>query len=150
MLIYFDEETPVSKETEEIMKNAAKLCIEPEGLDEGLCSVSVSFVGKDEIKTLNRDYRGNDSVTDVLSFPQYDDLNDVIDGEEIALGDVVICLDKCREQAEEFGHSIEREMIYLFVHSICHLLGYDHMEDDDKKEMRAKEESVMTALGILR
>ena len=150
MLIYFDEETPVSKETEEIMKNAAKLCIEPEGLDESLCSVSVSFVGKDEIKTLNRDYRGNDSVTDVLSFPQYDDLNDIIDGEEIALGDVVICLDKCREQAEEFGHSEEREMIYLFVHSICHLLGYDHMEDDDKKEMRAKEESVMTALGILR
>ena len=66
------------------------------------------------------------------------------------MGDVVICKDRALEQAEEFGHSFEREIIYLFTHSILHLLGYDHMEEDEKKEMRQREEEVMAHLGILR
>ena len=72
------------------------------------------------------------------------------EGESIELGDVVICEDKAREQALEFGHSYERELIYLFVHSVFHLLGYDHEDENEKKEMRAKEESVMEKLGISR
>ena len=72
-------------------------------------------------------FRDTDRVTDVLSFPQFEDLNDVPDFGEICLGDVVICADRVREQAQELGHSIERETIYLFTHSILHLLGYDHM-----------------------
>ncbi len=72
-------------------------------------------------------------MTDVLSFPQFDDLNEIPEFGEICLGDVVICKDRALEQAEEFGHSFEREIIYLFTHSILHLLGYDHMEEDEKK-----------------
>ena len=91
-----------------------------------------------------------DRVTDVLSFPQYEDIRELPQEGDIPIGDVVICLQKVREQACEFGHSQEREMVYLFVHSICHLLGYDHMEKEDKDEMRAKEEKVMKQLGLER
>ena len=96
----------------------------------------------------NRDYRDTDKVTDVLSFPQFDDLNDLPEVGEICLGDVVICKEKAMQQAEEFGHTFEREIIYLFTHSVLHLLGYDHMEEADKKEMRGREEQVMSYLGI--
>ena len=98
-----------------------------------------------------------DSVTDVLSFPQFeaDELAeyredpDEIPG-ELMLGDVVICLDKAVEQAAEFGHSTERELIYLFTHSVLHLLGYDHEEAEEKASMRAREEEIMEWLGIPR
>ena len=79
-----------------------------------------------------------------------EDFNDIIEEEEILLGDVVINMDRVKEQAEEFGHSLEREAVYLFVHSVCHLLGYDHMEEDDKIEMRAREEEIMTLLDLER
>ena len=73
-----------------------------------------------------------------------------VEGDEMVLGDVVICMDKVKEQAEEFGHSETREMVYLFTHSVLHLLGYDHMEYEDKAEMRAREDEVMELLQILR
>ena len=130
------------------MEAAAKYCLELEGIDEERTEISVTFVEAEEIRELNRDYRDNDKVTDVLSFPQFDDLNDIPDFGEICLGDVVICKERAQEQAEEFGHSFEREIIYLFTHSILHLLGYDHMEEEEKQEMRAREEEVMTHLGI--
>ena len=85
-----------------------------------------------------------------MSFPQFADLEEVPEVGEICLGDVVICKERAAEQAEEFGHSFEREIIYLFVHSILHLLGYDHEEDEDKKQMRAREEEVMEHMGIHR
>ena len=111
--------------------------------------ISLSFVSKDEIHRLNRIYRNVDRHTDVLSFPMVEDFNEIEeDDEEILLGDVVICREQAREQAKEYGHSEERELTYLFVHSVLHLLGYDHMEDEEKKEMRAREEEVMTQLGI--
>lgn len=154
MQIYFDQENQVSEELLETMKKAASLCVKKEGLDEDSCEVSVSFVSGDEIHTLNREYRGVDRVTDVLSFPQYegaDEIQDVIDMiGTCELGDVVICRDRARQQAEEFGHSFERELIYLFVHSILHLLGYDHMQEEEKKVMRAREEEIMDELGIPR
>ena len=71
-------------------------------------------------------------------------------GGDVPLGDVVICMDKIREQAEEFGHSEERETVYLFTHSVLHLLGYDHEEDEDRRKMRAREEEIMESLGISR
>jgi probable rRNA maturation factor len=154
MKIYFDQENQVSEELLETMKKAASLCVEKEGLDEDCCEVSVSFVSGKEIHTLNREYRGVDRVTDVLSFPQYEgpgEIQDVIDMiGTCELGDVVICRDRAQQQAEEFGHSFERELIYLFVHSILHLLGYDHMQEDEKKVMRAREEEIMDELGIPR
>jgi len=148
MYIYFEEGQQVTEEILNTMEAAAKYCLELEGIDEERTEISVTFVEAEEIRELNRDYRDNDKITDVLSFPQFDDLNDIPDFGEICLGDVVICKDRAQEQAEEFGHSFEREIIYLFTHSILHLLGYDHMVEEEKQEMRAREEEVMTHLGI--
>ena len=91
-----------------------------------------------------------DRHTDVLSFPLIEDFNEVNDDEEMLLGDVVICREQAREQAKEYGHSEEREVVYLFVHSVLHLLGYDHMEQEEKQEMRDREEEVMAQLGLER
>jgi len=146
MIIYFDEDLPIAEGIKEYMNKSAILCSEEEGLDAERFSVSVTFVDKEEIQRLNRDYRGKDHVTDVLSFPQFEGLKH-FDGEgEISLGDVVICSEVAERQAEEYGHSLERELIYLFTHSMFHLFGYDHIEEEGKKEMREKEERVMTGL----
>lgn len=134
----------------EKMTEGAVLCVEEEGIPSERTEVSLSFVSDEEIRELNSHYRGMDKVTDVLSFPQYEDLNEIPDTDEILLGDVVICTQQARRQAEEFGHSTEREMVYLFIHSICHLLGYDHMEEADRQQMRKKEESVMKQLELER
>ncbi|MBQ4233362.1 MAG: rRNA maturation RNase YbeY [Firmicutes bacterium] len=152
MTIYFDEERRPGEETEELMNRAAMLCLENEEMETEDVSLSVTIVGKDEIRVLNRDYRNVDSVTDVLSFPAYGDEEEISleEGEELSLGDVVICEERAREQAEEYGHSFDRELIYLFTHSVLHLLGYDHMTDEDKAVMREKEEAVMSALGLTR
>ena len=150
MKIYFEEEQVVSQEILDTMMKAAEICIDAENIDVDRSEISVTFVDMEEIHQLNRDYREVDSPTDVLSFPQFDDLNDLPEEGEIALGDVVICKDKAEEQAQEFGHSFEREIIYLFVHSVLHLLGYDHMDEDEKKIMRRQEEAVMEQLGITR
>lgn len=150
MNIFFEEEQVVSEDILKTMEAAAKHCLELEQIDESRSEISVTFVDGEEIRELNRDYRDTDRVTDVLSFPQFDDLNEIPEFGEICLGDVVICKDQAEKQAEEFGHSFEREIIYLFTHSILHLLGYDHMEEEEKKEMRAREEEVMEYLGIRR
>lgn len=154
MNIYFEEGHVVSEELLDKMTEAVKYAVESEellNLDEDRCEISVSFVGLDEIHELNREYRAVDRPTDVLSFPQFEDLEEEIpEVGEICLGDVVICRDKAEEQAKEFGHSFERELVYLFTHSILHLLGYDHMEEDEKKLMRAREEEIMEKIGLLR
>lgn len=154
MNIYFEEGHVVSEELLNKMTEAAKYAVESEellNLDEDRCEISVSFVGLDEIHELNREYRAVDRPTDVLSFPQFEDLEEEIpEVGEICLGDVVICRDKAEEQAKEFGHSFERELVYLFTHSILHLLGYDHMEEEEKKLMRAREEEIMEKIGLLR
>lgn len=119
---------------------------------EGDSEVSVSFVDNEEIRKLNKEFRNIDSATDVLSFPlgengKYDVNPDT--GAKL-LGDVVISLERAMEQANEYGHSFEREVCYLTVHSMLHLLGYDHMEPQDKTEMRMKEETVMSRIGLER
>ncbi|WP_455257183.1 rRNA maturation RNase YbeY [Peptoniphilus asaccharolyticus] len=129
----------------ELIKKAVKETLNYLEIDDEV-TVSISFVTAEEIQTLNRDFRGVDKITDVLSFP----LEDEFDIHPIMLGDVVINTKRVLEQAEEFGHSNEREIAYLTVHSVLHLLGYDHMEDDEKKEMREIEEAVMQKLGTLR
>ena len=150
MIIYFDNEESVEKKTSAQMYAAAALCAKEEDLDDNRLSLSVSFVDAQEIQRLNREYRGKDAVTDVLSFPQFDPYEYMQDWDEVALGDVVICEERARQQAEEFGHSYERELIYLFVHSCFHLLGYDHETEEEKKVMREKEEKVMTELDLRR
>ncbi|MBQ7702880.1 MAG: rRNA maturation RNase YbeY, partial [Firmicutes bacterium] len=141
----------------ETMSRAADLAAQGEGLEDPDLQLSVSFVSKEEIQELNRDYRSVDSVTDVLSFPQFE--RDEIEfyasnsgsaPQEFMLGDVVICREKAEEQAEEYGHSFERELVYLFTHSVLHLLGYDHETDEEKALMRKREEEIMESLGIPR
>ena len=148
MEIYYDDRQDDIKITEEIknlIEKSIAAVLKVENLDQNV-EVSVSFVGDDEIRDLNRDYRGVDKSTDVLSFPMDDEF--IIDNR--ILGDVIINTRRVMEQAEELGHSNERELSYLTVHSILHLLGYDHMEDEDKKEMREREKLAMKELSIYR
>ena len=112
--------------------------------------VSLTLVDKDEIHTLNRDYRGVDRPTDVLSFPMDDEIFPGEEDVDLILGDIVICLDIAKAQAEEYGHSLDRELSYLICHSTLHLLGYDHMEDDEKAIMRGKEKEIMKNLGVFK
>ncbi len=112
--------------------------------------ISVTFTDNEGIRELNRQYRNIDSATDVLSFPmgengEYD--TNLETGAKI-LGDVVISLEKAKEQSEAFGHSLQREVGYLTAHSVLHLLGYDHIEKLEKVRMREKEELVMERLGL--
>lgn len=148
MEIYFEDGQALSEEIRKTMERAACRCLETEGVDGQRAELSVTFVDPEEIRVLNRDYRGVDKVTDVLSFPQFEGADEMPQQGELCLGDVVICREKAAGQAEEFGHSFEREIIYLFTHSVLHLLGYDHMTDEDKRQMRQREEEVMEYLGI--
>lgn len=124
-------------------------------------TVTVSLVSEETIKEYNRENRNTDRITDVLSFPLQNftegetDYNAVSDGEfdedgNLMLGDVVICMSVAKKQAEEYGHSTEREAVYLFVHSILHLLGFDHENDDEKRRMRSEEENIMNKIGLSR
>lgn len=151
MFIYFDEDNMPDEKVQETMNKAAIFAIAGEGVNVDNASLSVSFVDADEIHRLNNEYRNVDRETDVLSFPSFEP-GEIPNGddEEIALGDVVICSDVAKRQAEEFGHSYERELIYLFVHSVFHLLGYDHENEEEKAVMRSREENVMEMLGITR
>ncbi|VYU13490.1 rRNA maturation RNase YbeY [Peptoniphilus gorbachii] len=148
MEVYYDDrqdDIEITEEIKNLIEKSIAAVLKVENLDENV-EVSVSFVGDDEIRDLNRDYRGVDKSTDVLSFPMDDEF---IIGSRI-LGDVIINTRRVMEQAEELGHSNERELSYLTVHSILHLLGYDHMEDEDKKEMREREKLAMKELSIYR
>ncbi|MBI4856499.1 MAG: rRNA maturation RNase YbeY [Acetobacterium woodii] len=114
------------------------------------CEVSFSFVKAEEIKSLNAEYRGKDAVTDVLSFPMYEDFfnnqESIIKDNPflpLLLGDIVICVQQAAIQAEEYGNTLTRELSYLSVHSVLHLLGYDHMEEEDKSVMRRIEKEIM-------
>ena len=148
MEVYYDDrqdDIEITEEIKNLIEKSIAAVLKVENLDVNV-EVSVSFVGDDEIRDLNRDYRGVDKSTDVLSFPMDDEF---IIGSRI-LGDVIINTRRVMEQAVELGHSNERELSYLTVHSILHLLGYDHMEDEDKKEMREREKLAMKELSIYR
>ncbi len=134
----------------ELIVKATDKVLEYEGFDfEG--EVSILFVDDMRIKELNKTYRDKDEVTDVLSFPQYDDIKeDGVNEPFVYLGDVVISIEQAMRQAEEFGHSLDREIVYLTIHSMLHLFGYDHMNDSDKREMRDKEKKVIRALKIFK
>ncbi len=134
----------ITTDNENAIKKAVEAVLKEEELH-GDFEISVSFVTNEEIKELNRDYRNVDSETDVLSFP----MDDEFDGVAI-LGDIVLSTQKIIEQANDLGNSLEREMLYLTVHSMLHLIGYDHMNDDEKKEMREKEKQIMKNLKIFK
>lgn len=115
--------------------------------------LSVTFVDKDEIQNINKMYRDKDKVTDVISFALEEDEPE-IDMNEVdiprVLGDIIICTDVAHEQAENYGHSFERELGFLALHGFLHLLGYDHMTDEDEKEMFGRQDAILNAYGLTR
>lgn len=160
-VIFSDEFDKLTPEMWNLMERAADIALrtefpelenrEPENEPE----LGVTVVDDSEILELNREYREKDSVTDVLSFPQFEGHDDLLgdlldDGAETLIGDVVICYEQAERQAEEYGTGLTREMLYLFVHSVMHLFGYDHMNEEEKAVMRAREEEVLSAIGVKR
>ena len=121
------------------------------GLDKlkiGDVTFNIIFVNNDYIHELNKNYRNIDRETDVITFALEDDKT--FNPEERILGDVYISIDKAKSQSEEYGHSLKRELCFLAVHGMLHLLGYDHMEDDERVIMEGRQDDIMSNLGVLR
>lgn len=140
---------------EEIIKKVTQTVLELEKIKHNL-EIYITLTNNEEIHKINKEYRDVDRPTDVLSFPMYEreeisklreDKQNEIDE---VLGDIIISIPKVKEQAEEYGHSYERELAYLTTHGMLHLLGYDHMIDEEKVIMREHEEKVLEKLNILR
>ena len=135
-----------------LAEKVIKKCFEEENLSEKLY-INIILTNPENIKKINNEYRNIDKETDVLSFPMFEKEeietleNMVI---EEVLGDIVISIEKVKKQAEEYEHSFEREFSYMLVHGFYHLMGYDHMEENDKKQMRQKEENILNKLKITR
>ncbi len=145
----FQSDAPVPEEWEDIVTKVVNKTLELHAKADN--EVSVSLVDDEYIHRLNRHYRGVDRPTDVLSFA-FDEGEEIpdIEGEDHLLGDIIISIDTAKRQAEEYGHTFERELAFLAVHGTLHLLGYDHMEEEETKIMRAEEKRVLAELNISR
>ena len=145
------------KETyEKTIEKVLKQCFKEEKLEKTNLCITITLTNSEIIKEINREYRNIDKATDVLSFPMFekDELeaklkSNLFKYEEV-LGDIVISIPKVEEQAKEYGHSFERELSYMVVHGFYHLMGYDHIKEEDKKEMRPKEDKILNKLKIVR
>ena len=152
--IVYDEEKQ-NKEYEELIEKVINECFVNENMESLKLYISITLTNPKKIKELNSKYRNIDKETDVLSFPMFEkeELKDLIKEKydlDECIGDIVISVDRVKEQAIEYGHSFERELAYMCVHGFYHLLGYDHMIDKDKILMRAKEDEVLDKLKITR
>lgn len=144
-----------NNEYDELINKVINECFKTEGLDKLKLYISITLTVPEVIQDANKKCRNIDKPTDVLSFPMFEkqELQEMLkNGYEVedVLGDLIISIPKVREQAVEYGHSFERELAYMVVHGFYHLMGYDHMEENDKKEMREKEDAVLNKLGITR
>ena len=150
MISNFPEELEFPTDIEENVRAAAEKVGELYGVENG--EASVTLTNNEYIHTLNKQYRGIDRPTDVLSFALNESEEpDVEDGPDVnVLGDLVISVERAKEQAADYGHSVKREIAFLTVHGMLHLLGYDHMEEEDRIEMEAEQRFVMEKLGIPR
>jgi len=150
MISNFPEELEFPTDIEENVRVAAEKVGELYGVENG--KVSGTLTNNEYIHTLNKQYRGIDRPTDVLSFALNESEEpDVEDGPDVnVLGDLVISVERAKEQAADYGHSVKREIAFLTVHGMLHLLGYDHMEEQDRLEMEAEQRFVMEKLGIPR
>ena len=158
-----DCDVPVPEGTEELLLRCARCCMRAEGVSLA-CGAYLRFTDDESIHQLNREYRQVDRATDVLSFPSASFTPRQTAGHApqllhrewdsglraCMLGDIIISMDHVRAQAVEYGHSVTRELAYLTVHALFHLMGYDHMNDKDKEQMRAMEEKALNAAGISR
>lgn len=150
------QEIEEKKEYEEIIKKVLSQCFKEEGLESAKLIITVTLTMPEKIREINKQYRGIDKATDVLSFPMFEkeELEQKIAKkdflQEDVLGDIIISIPKVEEQAKEYGHSFERELCYMLVHGFYHLMGYDHIQEADKIKMRPKEEKILTDLKINR
>ena len=149
--IDIEEDLSYSKIIEKVIQEAFK----EENLEELNLCVNIILTTPNNIRQINKKYRNIDKETDVLSFPMFqkeeinlmkENGNDILD----ILGDIVISIDRVKNQAQEYGHSFERELSYMVVHGFYHLMGYDHIEENQKKDMREKEEKLLNNLNIKR
>ena len=153
-LVYKDIEE--KKEYKEVIEKVLTKCFEEEKLENSKLYITVTLTNPENIRKINKEYRNIDRATDVLSFPMFekDELEEKIKKNDFkhidVLGDLVISIEKVQEQAKEYGHSFERELSYMLVHGFYHLMGYDHIKEEDKKKMRPKEEKILNDLKILR
>lgn len=152
------EDVEVDEKLESLTEKVVEKVLEYEEWEDEV-EVSVSFVDNEEMRSLNREYRGIDSTTDVLSFPMMEFSDEEFEEdeedaeyieEELPLGDIVISMEKAKEQAQEYGHSFEREFAFLLVHGMLHLLGYDHENEEDEKTMFEKQENILREMNLSR
>ena len=142
-----------NKEYEAIINKVLEECFLVEEMQNSKLYIDITLTNPINIRKLNNEYRNIDKETDVLSFPMFEknEISNVKDTEyRESLGDIVISIERVKEQALEYGHSFERELAYMIVHGFYHLMGEDHIEESDKEIMRAKEENVLNRLKILR
>ena len=141
-----------NKEYIDILKRVLEKCFEEEKLIDKNLYINVVLTNPVNIRKMNKEYRNIDKETDVLSFPMFEkgELEKRKDLNQDILGDIVISIDRVKEQSEEYGHSFERELAYMAVHGFYHLMGYDHIEENDKNIMRQKEENILEKLKILK
>lgn len=148
-----------NKAFKELIEKVVNKCFEEENLQNINMYLNIILTNPEYIREANKKYRNIDKETDVLSFPMFqkDELDDIVSNSKQSqieiqevLGDIIISILRVQEQAEEYGHSVERELSYMVVHGFYHIIGYDHIEEDDKIKMRAKEEVVLNKLNITR
>lgn len=157
MKIYFDN---VGLFTKPFIKRVLERALKHLNQPSELLEMSLSIVSPEQIQELNKSFREVDKVTDVLSFPTCDnptrgaitvvceDVNPETD--LVNIGDIVICMERAKEQAKEYGHSLKRELAFLSLHGLLHLLGYDHIEEEDEKQMVALQKEILDQAGITR
>lgn len=139
-------------EYEKHIKYIINECFKQEKINEKKLYINVVLTTPQNIRQINKEQRNIDKETDVLSFPMFEqeEIFQLPDEQFDVLGDIVISIEKVKEQAQEYGHSFERELSYMVVHGFYHLMGYDHMIEEDKAKMREKEESILNKLEIKR
>lgn len=136
----------------DFIENVLEECFKEENLNNTKLYVNILLTNSKNIRTINKEHRNIDKETDVLSFPMFekDEIKNINSENVDVLGDIVISIEQVKKQAEEYEHSFDRELAYMLVHGFYHLMGYDHMNEEDKKEMRSKEENVLNNLKIYR
>ncbi len=145
-----------NEEYDKVIKKVVEQCFKEENLENSKLCLTITLTTPENIQKINKEYRNIDRATDVLSFPMFEksELDEMIEKQEFehedVLGDLVISIEKVKEQAKEYGHSFERELSYMVVHGFYHVMGYDHIKEEDKAKMRPKEEKVLNDLKITR
>lgn len=153
-IIYQDIEE--NSKYEKTIKKVVEKCFEEEGISDSKLCLTVTLTNSENIRKINKEYRKIDKETDVLSFPMFEkqELDEMIAKKQFehedVLGDIIISIARVEEQAKEYGHSFERELSYMVVHGFYHVMGYDHIKEEDKVKMRPKEEKILNDLKILR